>query len=398
MVEYRGREIDTKIPQAVKNNCKQGLEWRKEYGRGGTDVGVATARYLIRNTNCSIEKARHIAKYFPRHENNKDTPLEEGNGKIAWALWGGDAGRRWSNRIVREADEADAAAKSTKAAPSELKVGDFVRWNSSGGTARGKIVRIIRNGQAEIPDSGFIITGTTDNPAALIRVWRKDGGEWGSTKRIVGHRFTALTKIKALEGKVKDQESAIRVSEIKSIDKEKQIVYGLVYEPYTLDSHGDMMLPEEIEKMAHRYMEIKELDKTIDVNHDGVAIRAHPVSSYIATKDDPNFSEGSWVLGVKVKDPSIWRDIKSGKLNGFSFEAYVYKYPAVVEYEYSRNNFGKTAETEGHYHLYFAELSEDGTIIGGRTTTDNGHAHEIRFGTATEEAGTPPHRHRFRVE
>ena len=28
-----------------------------------------------------------------------------------------------------------------------LKTGDFVSWNSSGGTARGKIVRIVRDGK-----------------------------------------------------------------------------------------------------------------------------------------------------------------------------------------------------------------------------------------------------------
>lgn len=281
-----------------------------------------------------------------------------------------------------------------KAQPSDLKVGDFVRWGSSGGTARGKVTSIQRNGKLKIADSGVTIVGTRDNPAALIRVFRKSDGKWSSTKSVVGHRFTALTKIKALE----EKQVSAKISAIKSIDEEKRIVYGLVYEPNVLDSHGDMMTAEEIEKMAHKFMAITHLDKTIDVNHDGVAIDAQPVESYIAKSDDPHYSEGSWVLGVKINDEAIWHDVKTGELNGFSFEALVLKYPTVVEYEFIRNNFGETEKANNHTHLFFAELNEDGTVVRGRTSTDHGHSHEIAMGTATQEGGSDGHKHRFFVE
>ena len=78
-----------------------------------------------------------------------------------------------------------------RAEPDELKVGDFVRWNSSGGTARGKIDRIVRDGSIDVPDSSFTITGTADDPAALITLYRE--GE--ATDRKVGHKFSTLTKI-----------------------------------------------------------------------------------------------------------------------------------------------------------------------------------------------------------
>ena len=44
---------------------------------------------------------------------------------------------------------------SEKAAPNELKVGDYVSWNSSGGRARGLIEKVERNGTINIPDSSF---------------------------------------------------------------------------------------------------------------------------------------------------------------------------------------------------------------------------------------------------
>ena len=84
--------------------------------------------------------------------------------------------------------------KVERAEPDGLKVGDFVSWNSSGGRARGKIDRIIRDGSIDVPDSSFTITGTADDPAALITLYRN--GE--ATDRKVGHKFSTLTKIAAI--------------------------------------------------------------------------------------------------------------------------------------------------------------------------------------------------------
>jgi len=107
------------IPAGVKAEAKKALEWRKEEKRGGTPVGLNTARTLARGGQIGIEKVRHIAKYFPRHEVDKKgkgwEPGEDNfpsNGRIAWALWGGDAAWRWARAIVerenKKALKADA--------------------------------------------------------------------------------------------------------------------------------------------------------------------------------------------------------------------------------------------------------------------------------------------------
>lgn len=86
-----------------------------------------------------------------------------------------------------------------KAKAGSLKRGDSVSWNSSGGTARGKITRIITSGEADIPGSSFKITGTKEDPGALIRVYRPDSsGKYKPTDTIVGHKVSTLTKIEAL--------------------------------------------------------------------------------------------------------------------------------------------------------------------------------------------------------
>lgn len=87
-------------PQAVRSAAARGLELRREYGRGGTATGIARARDLSNGTAVSTSTIRRMKAFFDRHQGNKDTPPEEGNGKIAWLLWGGDAGRRWAEGII----------------------------------------------------------------------------------------------------------------------------------------------------------------------------------------------------------------------------------------------------------------------------------------------------------
>tara|TARA_R100001460_G_scaffold95835_1_gene138066 strand:- start:1440 stop:3095 length:1656 start_codon:yes stop_codon:yes gene_type:complete len=118
---YKGLydDLNFTIPKGAKEEAKRGLEWVKEHGRGGTSVGRNSARYILNNTTAGPEKTRHIAKYFPRHEVDKRAegwrPGEKGypsNGRIAWALWGGEAGKTWSQKLVRAMNKRDEKATS----------------------------------------------------------------------------------------------------------------------------------------------------------------------------------------------------------------------------------------------------------------------------------------------
>ena len=127
--------IDFSPPAGVREEAQRGLDWRDEYNRGGTEVGVARARDLSNGRNISPETARRMASYFARHAVDKQgegwSPGEEGfpsAGRIAWALWGGDAGQAWSGKLTRQMDAADEAeGKQTgkimaQATPNEIKL------------------------------------------------------------------------------------------------------------------------------------------------------------------------------------------------------------------------------------------------------------------------------------
>ena len=71
----------------------------------------------------------------------------------------------------------------------EYKVGDRVSWGSSGGTARGIIRSIHRDGN--VPNIPVKITGSEDEPAARIELVDDEGEPRGE---YVGHKLTSLRK------------------------------------------------------------------------------------------------------------------------------------------------------------------------------------------------------------
>ena len=90
----------------------------------------------------------------------------------------------------------DEEEEEYRAEADELSVGDFVRWSTSGGNAYGRIIQISSDSDLEA-DSGFVVTGTPDDPAALIRVYRYDSESDAYIERKpalnVVHKFSTLT-------------------------------------------------------------------------------------------------------------------------------------------------------------------------------------------------------------
>ena len=114
--------IDFSPPDGVRAEAQRGLDWRDEYGRGGTEVGVARARDLSNGRNVSPDTARRMASYFARHEADKSgegwSPGEDGYpsaGRIAWALWGGDPGRAWADKLTKQMESAETASRHVHA-------------------------------------------------------------------------------------------------------------------------------------------------------------------------------------------------------------------------------------------------------------------------------------------
>ena len=245
MAKYKGADISLKPTEGMAAEARKFFKWREEGNQGGTAVAVARARQLVNRQELSADTVRRMHSFFSRHEVDKQaegfSSGEEGypsKGRVAWAAWGGDAGQTWARSKDAMLDRID---EGERAAPDALSVGDSVSWDSSGGRARGKIERIERDGSINVPDSDFTINGTPDDPAALIRLYQRTDEGFDETDRLVGHKFSTLTKIADL--RYFDSEVNAMDRHIKNIvetDDEYVITYGKseMQEPVATETAG----------------------------------------------------------------------------------------------------------------------------------------------------------------
>jgi len=96
-------------------------------------------------------------------------------------------------------------------------VGDFVEWDSSGGTARGRIEHVMREGVLGIPDTDFSVTAEEGDPAILIRVYREVRDGYEPTETLVGHKSSELRAIDPLPAPSEEQSRKISLRLAKAI-------------------------------------------------------------------------------------------------------------------------------------------------------------------------------------
>lgn len=130
-------ERSRKPTDGMVEEAERGLAWRREFGRGGTAVGVARARDISNRKELSPSTVARMRSFFARHEVDKKgkgwSPGEDGypsNGRIAWALWGGDAGKEFADaRAVTAAAPQEQPARST---PGELTDAEIEQRRQAG--------------------------------------------------------------------------------------------------------------------------------------------------------------------------------------------------------------------------------------------------------------------------
>ena len=91
----------------MQEEADRAIKWKEEGRKGGTRIGLVRARQILRGDPMSLDIVKRMYSYFSRHEVDKkgegfepDEKNYPSAGRVAWALWGGDAGFVWSANIV----------------------------------------------------------------------------------------------------------------------------------------------------------------------------------------------------------------------------------------------------------------------------------------------------------
>jgi hypothetical protein len=206
-MEYMSKAETYSPTSGMKAAARRALKWKAE-GKAtgaGTPVGWGRATDIVAGRSMSLSVVKRMYSFFSRHEVDKKgkdfyNTSNPSNGRIMWDAWGGDAGFSWSRAIAKRNEDkalfSDFGKDFTRAERlseifKSIGVGSMVSWNSSGGRAQGKITRIIRNGSYDVPGTSVTVTGTPEDPAAVIRLYR-DGEP---TDTIVAHKIKTLRQL-----------------------------------------------------------------------------------------------------------------------------------------------------------------------------------------------------------
>ena len=107
-------DIDVSVSDGMIAEAKRGLEWRKEFKRGGPNIGAGRATQIINEKKLSLATWKRVKAYFDRHEVdkkgkgwNRGTEGYPSAGRIAWALWGGNAGYSKAKKIAKQVESRE---------------------------------------------------------------------------------------------------------------------------------------------------------------------------------------------------------------------------------------------------------------------------------------------------
>ena len=90
-------------PEAVSNNAKKGIELNEKVrNKCATQVGKVRAQQLAKGESVSFDTVRRMYSYLSRAEEYYDESDTQACGTISYLLWGGKAGKRWAEKIMRE--------------------------------------------------------------------------------------------------------------------------------------------------------------------------------------------------------------------------------------------------------------------------------------------------------
>ena len=193
---------------------------------------------------------------------------------------------------------------------SNVKVGDMVSWNSSGGTARGKVTRVVRNGKIKVPNSSFTITGTPEDPAVAIRLYR-DGKP---TDTIVGHKMKTLRRVTMKSEQVSDNSNK-EVNNMAKTEQEATVVAEEVQIEKTEVVEDELVVVDEIVK--------SDSDAPADAPAEAVAEDA-PVEEVVApvapaedapAEDAPADVEKAETPAVESKDDDLAKAVQTVKVS-----------------------------------------------------------------------------------
>jgi hypothetical protein len=297
-------------PQAASDNACKVLKWIDQHGRdevsGMELTGLQRANSLCKREKITRETIARMAS-FERHRKNstidpefKGTPWKD-KGYVAWLAWGGDEGIAYAQRKLEEIDREEMLYENPCTS-------GYVAYGTKMKNGR-KVPNCVKEMSKENVDTGaanLAVPLTTRGKKTQIVPMSKTMFSYDEDKmQITG---AAIIPNKMI----------IRRSQ-PTADKPNGEIYYVFFSEKTT------------RKLAEKFIAKDKLLDATNIEHiDAVSAESYVIESWIV--DDPiydksaalglSYPKGTWVITMQVKNPSVWKQIKAGKLNGFSVQGW----------------------------------------------------------------------------
>ena len=289
-------------PKAASEAACKVLRWIEEHGReeveGMGTTGLARANQLCKREGISEETIARMAA-FERHRKNKEinpefksTPWKD-NGYVAWLGWGNDQGIEWAQRKLLEIREEKLAYDVKSLEPYTNETGKTI------------------SEQMELEGAcwpGYEAIGTKI----------KDGKEVPNCVPVKQSKEFSLKAFSFNDEKMEITGAAI-------VPNKMIIRHNALGEEYYV-----YFSERTVRKLSQKFMKDKLMDATNIEHTNQKAEDTYVVESWVSNDEymdkakslGLDYPKGTWVITMKTDNPKVWKDIKSGKYEGFSVEGY----------------------------------------------------------------------------
>lgn len=113
-----------------------------------------------------------------------------------------------------------------------------------------------------------------------------------------------------------------RFCPVLKVNAEEKSVTGVVLEPETVDAQLDIISEAVIQKAAENFLAKFNKATKLGLMHKNFSKKFELLQSYIMPSDmtigSTIVKKGSWIMKVRVIDNQVWKQVKEGKITGFS--------------------------------------------------------------------------------
>jgi hypothetical protein len=351
-------ETYTDYPEGAVNNAKRALEWADKNGWGDCGMGAGKARAnQLANREAISEDTIARMSAFERHRQNSDTPYSEGCGKLMWDAWGGDAGVRWAHNKLREIRGEDfdyvldlppyVDQTGKKKQKFENLVVTPNTTDPSITIARGQVLTIVAG--EDTPKHGLTVE-LKDTGGYDVKYWyntvdnivpqevKIDGEPVSSAATLVylGYHTQRPLAMRKQIFASEDQQIVVgpaMIPDMEIVRKDEE-----TGKPYWVSFSTDV-----VKRIAEKFM--RELrNHNTNVQHDvNSNAGSYVMETWLVENPEDKANSlygfdvpvGTWMVKMRVADAAVWKQIKDGKLNGFSIEG---SFMSESDYEAYKND------------------------------------------------------------